>query len=304
MSYQPHNWVSNEIIKAAQLNHIEEGIFDEYTRAVARESSIAESVESEITRATNAESSISGVVLQNQTSINTLNADSSTPGSVEYKIAHSAVGSVSGVKGDNESTYRTGNVNLTKDDIGLGNVENYKAVSVEQSQGLTDTEKTNARANIGLNNVGNFLAVSTVANQGLTETQKANARANIGAGASGFSGDYNDLTNKPFIPSKTSDLTNDSGFTTNTGTVTSVSSGVGLSGSVSVSGEIKANLKSETRSSLTATSRGATANREYPVGVDSNGNLSVNVPWSESFKKGTTAGGATADTLIFVYSGD
>lgn len=28
----------------------------------------------------------------------------------------------------------------------------------------------------------------------------------------GFSGDYNDLTNKPTIPSKTSDLTNDSGF--------------------------------------------------------------------------------------------
>lgn len=29
-----------------------------------------------------------------------------------------------------------------------------------------------------------------------------------------FSGDYNDLTNKPTIPSKTSELTNDSGFTT------------------------------------------------------------------------------------------
>ena len=30
----------------------------------------------------------------------------------------------------------------------------------------------------------------------------------------GFSGDYNDLTNKPTIPNKTSDLTNDSGFLT------------------------------------------------------------------------------------------
>jgi len=30
-----------------------------------------------------------------------------------------------------------------------------------------------------------------------------------------FSGDYNDLTNKPTIPTKTSDLTNDSGFITN-----------------------------------------------------------------------------------------
>ena len=42
-------------------------------------------------------------------------------------------------------------------------------------------------------------AVSTLANQGLTETEKANARSNIGAGASSFSGDYNDLTNKPTI---------------------------------------------------------------------------------------------------------
>ena len=35
-----------------------------------------------------------------------------------------------------------------------------------------------------------------------------------GSGGSGFSGDYNDLTNKPTIPSKTSDLTNDSNFLT------------------------------------------------------------------------------------------
>lgn len=53
------------------------------------------------------------------------------------------------VKGDAESTYRTGNVNLTKGNIGLGNVGNFKAVSTVASQGLTDTEKSNARANIG-----------------------------------------------------------------------------------------------------------------------------------------------------------
>ena len=53
---------------------------------------------------------------------------------------------------------------------------------------------------VGLGNVGNFKAVSTVANQGLSDTEKANARANIGAGASSFSGSYNDLSNKPTIP--------------------------------------------------------------------------------------------------------
>lgn len=76
---------------------------------------------------------------------------------------------ITGVKGNSESTYRTGNVNITA-------------------------------ANIGLGNVGNFKAVSTVASQGLTDTEKSNARANIGAGTSSFSGSYNDLSNKPTIP--------------------------------------------------------------------------------------------------------
>lgn len=46
-------------------------------------------------------------------------------------------------------------------------------------------------------------------NQGLNGTQKANARNNIGAGTSNFSGSYNDLSNKPQIPTKTSNLQND-----------------------------------------------------------------------------------------------
>ena len=37
------------------------------------------------------------------------------------------------------------------------------------------------------------------ASQGLTSTQKSNARTNIGAGTSNFSGSYNDLTNKPTL---------------------------------------------------------------------------------------------------------
>lgn len=38
------------------------------------------------------------------------------------------------------------------------------------------------KVDVGLSNVGNFKAVSTVASQGLTDTEKSNARANIGAG--------------------------------------------------------------------------------------------------------------------------
>ena len=55
------------------------------------------------------------------------------------------------------------------------------------------------KSDVGLGNVGNFKAVSTVANQGLSNTEKSNARANIGAGTSSFSGSYNDLSNKPTI---------------------------------------------------------------------------------------------------------
>ena len=44
------------------------------------------------------------------------------------------------------------------------------------------------------------------ASQGLTDTQKSNARTNIGAGTSSFSGDYDDLSNKPTIPSTAADV--------------------------------------------------------------------------------------------------
>jgi hypothetical protein len=59
---------------------------------------------------------------------------------------------------------------------------------------------TLSSSDVGLGNVGNFKAVSTVASQGLSDTEKSNARANIGAGTSSFSGSYNDLSNKPTIP--------------------------------------------------------------------------------------------------------
>lgn len=41
------------------------------------------------------------------------------------------------------------------------------------------------KADVGLDKVGNFKAVSTVANQGLSDTEKSNARTNIGAQAAG-----------------------------------------------------------------------------------------------------------------------
>ena len=50
--------------------------------------------------------------------------------------------------------------------------------------------------------------------QTLSDAEKAKARANIGAGTSDFDGRYSSLAGRPTIPTKTSDLTNDSGFGT------------------------------------------------------------------------------------------
>lgn len=73
------------------------------------------------------------------------------------------------------------------------------------------------------------------------------------------------------------------GFTKNTGTVTSVATGVGLTGgSITGSGTIKAKLKSETASTLDSASMGSTSGRQYAVGVDKSGYLSVNVPWTDT----------------------
>ena len=72
---------------------------------------------------------------------------------------------VTGVKGDAESSYRQGNVNITKANIGLGNVDNTsdankpissaaraeldKVVHVDREQAFTEQEKFQARQNIG-----------------------------------------------------------------------------------------------------------------------------------------------------------
>ena len=58
------------------------------------------------------------------------------------------------------------------------------------------------------------LAFATDTDQLYVKKGAALVPVSSAGGDDGFSGDYNDLTNKPDIPSATSDLTNDSGFIT------------------------------------------------------------------------------------------
>ena len=80
------------------------------------------------------------------------------------------------------------------------------------------------------------------------------------------------------------------GATANTGTVTSVNTGVGLTGGeITNSGTVKANLKTEKAHTLSSAEQTNTTSRQYAVGVDKDGFLSVNVPWT-AYTHPTSAG--------------
>ena len=69
-------------------------------------------------------------------------------------------------------------VTLSASDVGLGNVGNFKAVSTVASQGLSDTEKSNARANIGAGT--SSLTIGTTASTAAAGNHTHTA-ANVGA---------------------------------------------------------------------------------------------------------------------------
>ena len=106
-----------------------------------------------------------------------------------------------------------GKIILACDEIPTHNISyRYKATHTDQQGQLTVI-------NHYIPDTSNFISVEK---QTLTEGQQAQVRQNIGAGVSNFNGDYNDLINTPTIPTKVSELENDSGFTDNIGTITQI----------------------------------------------------------------------------------
>lgn len=121
---------------------------------------------------------------------------------------------------------------------------------------------------------------------------------------------YDDLTYKPTIPSKTSELTNDSGFkTTDTNTTYSLSKSgstitlTGSDGSTTSVTDADTNTTYGTATSSTAglVKIGYTENgKNYPVEL-SDGQMFVNVPWTDNnttYSSKTAASGGTDVSLV------
>lgn len=91
--------------------------------------------------------------------------------------------------------------------------------------------------------------------------------------------------------------------TSNTGTVTKVSTGAGLTGGdITTTGTVKANLTSETKLANAAADGTETSGRVYPVRLDKNGKLAVNVPWT-NVNSGYAASGHTHSLSIATDTG-
>lgn len=357
MAYQKHKWVNKEIIKADQLNHLEDGIYNEEQRAMQAEELATQSVTNETTRATQAENVLGNRVSVTENAITTLNGNEQVVGSVEYKIAQ-AMSEMGGYKVVADHTvvadpsdkyiylepdltvagsdkfkewiwidyetpgvfewYMTGDTSLDLSDYikntdfatastpGIVIVDgttitiNNGVITANVAGGVTGVKGSSessyrtgnveiTAANIGLGDVGNFKAVSTVANQGLSDTEKANARSNIGAGSSSFSGDYNDLANKPDL--KTVATTGSYSDLTNKPTLgTAAALDVAVSGDASSTQVVKGDdtrlSDARTPTSHTHTKSQITDFPTIPGGV----------------KSGTSRAGATDTTLYFIRS--
>ena len=81
------------------------------------------------------------------------------------------------------------------DDIKTSFARIHKRFSQMKSAAYIDASiSDNKTITLGASSIG---VVSISQNQGLTDTEKTNARTNIGAGTSNFNGSFNSLTNKP-----------------------------------------------------------------------------------------------------------
>lgn len=136
--------------------------------------------------------------------------------SAAFIIVPGSGGGSGGGSGVDSVNGKTGDVVLNAADVGA--LPNTTVIPSKTSQLTNDSGYITVSGAPVKSVDGETGAVATNAvkttQQNLTDAQKTQARINIGAGTSSFDGNYNSLSNKPTIPSNTSQLNNDSGFIT------------------------------------------------------------------------------------------
>lgn len=113
----------------------------------------------------------------------------------------------------------------------LGDEASYalKSVTITGTGVLAGGGSLEANRTITHNEVlGSAVTTSDVYKLKIDKYGHISEAVSAGLSTVAFSGDYDDLTDTPYIPVKVSDLQNDTGFTTNTGTVTGITAGAGL----------------------------------------------------------------------------
>lgn len=188
------------------------------------------------------------------------------------KITISASNAVTSVAG------KTGAVTLVKGDVGLGNVDN----TADASKKVASAATAAVAESVTWNNVSGKPETYTPSahNQASNTITAMTGYAKASTAAAIASGDtLNAAIGKL---EKALDGKQPSGSYVTTGRNVSTGAGLVGGGNLSADRTIKAALSSETKSSLSAASMGSTANRQYAVGLDANGVLSVNVPWTNT----------------------
>lgn len=211
--------------------------------------------------------------------------------------------SVTGVKGNAESSYRTGNVNITAANIGLGNVENTKLSTWAGSTNIT-TLGTITTGTVPWARLSNVPSASTTA-PGIIKIGTA-------AGTAAEGNHTHPLSLASDTGTSTVTLTagnkfkltaggNEVIFTMPSAYSLPIATNDTLGGVKPWYSHTKASTGPTTGSNATAVAVNAittTSGKYYAIESDSNGRLFVNVPWSNTWTKLSTSAAGYVGTKL------